>query len=87
MSVYSSISGYDPAGSFVTVPGTQLGAGHRVNLNRPLAASLMIVPVLSAGQWVDISEVRGWLSGTVATRQLGGSPPSRIVAGHPFCSA
>lgn len=72
MNVYSSYSGNDPAGSFVTVPGTPLGAGHRVNLNRPLATSLTVVPVLSAGQWVDISEVRGWLSGTLAIRKLGG---------------
>ncbi|CAM9348482.1 unnamed protein product [Ectocarpus fasciculatus] len=61
MDVYSSSSsyssGYDPVGSFVTVPGTQLGAGHRVNLNRPLVSSLTVAPYLSAGQWVDISEV------------------------------
>ncbi|CAM9282020.1 unnamed protein product [Ectocarpus sp. 8 AP-2014] len=57
MNVYSSYSGNDPAGSFVTVPGTPLGTGHRVNLNRPLATSVTVVPVLSAGQWVDISEV------------------------------
>ena len=58
MDVYASTGTVDLCGSFVTVPGTELGAGQRVNLNRPSSRWLNIYPVLTQGQWVDISEVR-----------------------------
>lgn len=58
-------------GSFVTVPGTELGAGYRVNLNRPSTQYFGIYPVLSVGQWVDISEVSAlWKLVTFATTTM-----------------
>ena len=47
-----------PAGSHVTMPGTPLGAGQRLNLPRPETESIGIRPNLTANQWIDISEVR-----------------------------
>lgn len=47
----------DVCGSFMTVPGTELGASYRVNLNRPLTNAFSIYPMLTMGQWIDISEV------------------------------
>lgn len=49
---------FTPAvGSYVTMPGTDLGAGQRLNLPRPEAQGIGILPNLTANQWIDISEV------------------------------
>lgn len=48
---------WEVAGVFNTTPGNPLGVGQTVQLLNPDAKVLALVPTLTDGQWVDISEV------------------------------